>query len=126
MVDRRFKGFADLLFSESAHLALARAAEASGTDVEARHPTAFAVEDRGLRFSVDAPLPAAEVDSFRRLLEALVLEAADGEATLEVENGERWELRAGPHRSTRVAPQISGATELDDFDARPTLRTDVG
>jgi hypothetical protein len=131
---RRITGFADLLFPESAHLALARAAEVAQTDVEAEFPSAFAVEERRLQFSIDELASSIAIDGFRRLLEALVRDASAGEASLEVETGERWAGRArgepaGADQSSGargLAPQVSGASELDESETRPTQRTGLG
>jgi hypothetical protein len=131
MADRRITGYADLTFAESAHLALARAGEIAQTDVEVQHPAAFAIEDRRLQFSIDANASPIEIDGFRRLLEALVRDATTGEASLEVETGERWAQRApdgGRARSGAegLAAATSGTTELDESETRPTMRTGAG
>ncbi len=130
--ERRITGFADLVFNESAHLALAKAAEIAQTDVEAEHPSAFAIEDRRLQFSVDSLASTTAIDGFRRLLEALVRDASSGEASLEVETGERWAGRArgeavdASSGARGLAPQVSGSTELDESETRLTLRTGAG
>lgn len=128
MLVRRFTGFADLTFAQSAHLALARAGEIAQTDVEAQHPSAFAVDERHLQFSIDALASQVEIDGFRRLLEALVLDATTGEASIEVESGERWARRATEDGRARsgaegLAAATSGTTELDESETRPTMRT---
>lgn len=130
MPDRRITGFADLTFAQSAHLALARACEIAQTDVEVLHPSAFAVDDRQLQFSIDVRATQVEIDGFRRLLDALVRDATSGEASLEVETGERWALRApvdGVQRSGARAlaggprGQASGPVDLDESETRPTV-----
>lgn len=130
MPDRRITGFADLTFAQSAHLALARASEIAQTDVEVLHPEAFAVEDRQLQFSVDCLASQVAIDGFRRLLDALVRDATSGEASLEVETGERWALRAPvdgaqPSGARALADgprgQASGPVDLDESETRPTL-----
>jgi len=124
--DRRFSGFADLHFRESAHLALARAAESVQTDVEAQHPGAFIVDDHRLDVSVEARGSLLHIDALRRMLEALVNDAVSGEAALEIEGGERWARRvAEVSEARRLDPaQISGSVSSEDSD-RPTMRTEA-
>lgn len=130
MPDRRITGFADLTFAQSAHLALARAGEIAQTDVEVLHPSAFAIEDRRLQFSIDALASQIEIDGFRRLLDALARDATSGEASLEVETGERWAVRApieevkgSGARALADGPrdQASGPVDLDESETRLTL-----
>lgn len=131
MPDRRITGFADLTFAQSAHLALARAGEIAQTDVEVLHPSAFAIDDRRLHFSIDVLASQVEIDGFRRLLDALARDATSGEASLEVETGERWAVRApvdglvqrsGARALAEGAgDHASGPVDLDESETRPTL-----
>lgn len=125
--DRRFSGFAELHFGESAHLALARASEAVHTDVEAQHPGAFIVDDLRLDVSIEAHGTALHIDALRRMLEVLVDHAVSGEAAIEVDGGERWARRApASSQARKLDPaQGSGAAASEDSD-RPTIRTEAG
>lgn len=126
--DRRFSGFAELHFRESAHLALARAAEAVQTEVEAQHPGAFIVDDLRLDVSIDARGTPHHIDALRRMLEALVKDAVSGEVAIEVEGGERWARRVTENSEARKlepAAQVSGPVSSEDSD-RPTIRTEAG
>ncbi len=125
--DRRFSGFAELHFRESAHLALARAAEAIHTDVEAQHPGAFIVDDLRLDVSIDARGTPLHIDAVRRMLDVLVRDAISGEAAVEVDGGDRWARRVAENsEARRLEPaQASGLAGSEESE-RPTLRTEAG
>lgn len=125
--ERRFSGFAQLHFRESAHLALARASEAVQTDVEAQHPGAFIVDDLRLDVSIDAHGSALHIDALRRMLDLLARDAISGEVAVEVEGGERWARRVAETSDARTLDpvQASGPVSAEDSD-RPTIRTEAG
>lgn len=123
---RRFSAFAELHFHESAHLALARAAEAVQTDVESQHPGAFMVDDLRLDVSIEADGSAIHIDALRRMLEVLVRDAISGEASIQAEGSERWVRRAAGSEARKLEPaQVSGPVSSEDSD-RPTVRTEAG
>lgn len=120
------RGFADLVFGDSARLALARALEHTHSDVDQEHPSAWVVEDRRIVFSLEATVSRASFEAYRRLLDALVEAAESGEASLDVEGtgtgADRWARRAAGS-GTQLS---SGMTESDVAGAMPTIRTEAG
>jgi hypothetical protein len=98
----RWSGFADLAFAESAWLAFARAAELAETDVHELHRGAWVIDDQHISFSLEAEGTRSTVEAMQRFLGLLVLQAEDGEATIEVaEPRSCWARRAVP---ASVAP----------------------
>jgi hypothetical protein len=116
----RWSGFANLIFSDNARLALARAVELAETDLVEEHPGAWLVEDRRIGFSLALESLPSVVEAAKRLLSELADQACEGEAFVETANPlERWVRRAS-------APLASGTVEATgdnaDTDAAPTIR----
>jgi hypothetical protein len=107
------RGFAELLFADSAGLAFAQALERAQTDVDREIPGAWLVEDRRVRFALDADVSLSSLDAYRRLLEHLIEMAEAGEANLDLASGEKWSRHVGD----------SAAHALGTEDRLPTLRT---
>ncbi|MEJ7733300.1 MAG: hypothetical protein WKG00_29410 [Polyangiaceae bacterium] len=118
-------GFADLGFTGSARLAMARAHERAETEAQEALREAWEIDDRHVAFCFEGETSRAVLEGCRRLLEALVLLATSGEALLECKGsrdavGERWVLRAG-------APSVSKELVVGDEGEPPsTLRTRAG
>ena len=117
-------GYAEIRFCENAHLVLARAVEQSGSEAISLLPEAWLVDDRSISLQVETDTPRAGMIAAQRLLSALLLEAEDGEAVIEVPPFERWSRCAGPAPSVHL---LRGAPT--SFDARrpspDTAVTDV-
>ena len=112
-------GFADLSFTDSARLAFARALDRAETDVDQAHPDAWVIEDRHVAFAFDGDTSRQIVDATKRLLDALVVGAIAGEATLEIDQPrERWTRKAGPSISKEIA-----LVDEDYEGAGETIRT---
>lgn len=109
----KVRGFAELVFADSAGLAFAQALERAQTDIDQEVPGAWVVEDRRVRFALDADISVASLDAYRRLLEQLVEAADGGEATLDLESGEKWSRHVGDSEAHSLAAE----------DRMPTLRT---
>ena len=109
----RVRGFAELLFADSAGLALAQALERAQTDIDREVPEAWVVEDRRVRFALDAEVSVASLDAYRRVFEQLIEIAEAGEATLDLGSGEKWTRHVGD----------SATHALGAEDRLPTLRT---
>jgi hypothetical protein len=91
----RWSGYADLTFAESAWLAFARAAELGETDVHEQHREAWVIDDRRVVFALDTESSRVTVEAMKRFLGLLALQAAGGEATIEIaEPREVWVRRA--------------------------------
>jgi hypothetical protein len=121
----RLRGYAQLSFADSARLALVRAGERAHSDVDQVHPTAWAVEDRRVIFSLDADATRATFEAHRRLLDELVDEAASGEASLDYGAPE-------DPMSERWARHVNGGSgehpvshDSDSAAAMPTIRTEA-
>jgi hypothetical protein len=116
----RWTGFADFCFEESAHLALARAQEQEVTDAYTAAPEAWLVDDRRITFSLQTESALSLLEGTKRLLAALSLQAASGEAVIEIApSSERWVRHAGaPPTSATV-----GYPEEDYEGAGETIRT---
>jgi hypothetical protein len=128
-------GYAEIRFFENAHLVLARAVEQSGSEALSLHPDAWLVDDRSITLNVEADSPRAGMIAAKRLLSALLLEAEDGEAVIEVPPFERWSRSAGGAPSVHVvrgAPtsfdgrRPSPDTAVTDVLDRPTLPMRAG
>ena len=114
----RWSGFADLVFTESAWLAFARAAELAETDVHEQHPDAWVIDDKHLSFSLAAETSRTAVEAMKRFLGLLALQAQEGEATVEVaEPFERWLRRAASPDAI-----VDDLTEQDDPPESQTIR----
>ena len=87
--------YADLRFGESAHLALARAIEESGSDALAALPNAWIVEDRKITLQIEIDTPKSEMMAMKQLLVSLLRGAEKGEAVIEAPPFERWSRHAG-------------------------------
>jgi hypothetical protein len=109
----KVRGFAELVFADSAGLALAQALERAQTDIDKEAPDAWVVEDRRVRFAIEADLSVASLDAYRRLLEQLVESAEAGDATLDLASGEKWSRHVGDSETHSLASE----------DRMPTLRT---
>lgn len=118
----RWSGSAELVFSESARLAFAKALEEAQTDVDREHPEAWLVDDRRIAFSITTETTAAVLDAYKRLLKLLVDRASAGEAVIEMESP--------PQRWARKAHTVSSTVRVDDTedpdDALETIRTSAG
>lgn len=119
----RLRGLAEMVFEESARLCFARGLERAHAELDVRFPEAWVVDERRIELSIDAELGAADAQSFRRLLEALLDEASAGSAVLELE-GERWERRL--RQSASGIPSVEGSGAAPDFDDHPTIRSKAG
>lgn len=109
-------GYADMRFGENAHLVLARVVEHSGSEALSTLPDAWLVEERAISLQIDTDSARAEMMAVKRLLSALLLEAEQGEAVIEVPPFERWSRAAGGLPSlNQLAPGI---------DDEPTPLTD--
>src|SRR5947208_8838650 len=91
----KVRGYAELVFADSAGLAFAHALERAHTEVDQEVPGAWVVEERRLRFALDADISVASLDAYRRVLEHLIEGAEGGEATLDLETGEKWSRHVG-------------------------------
>jgi hypothetical protein len=109
----KVRGFAELVFADSAGLAFAQALERAQTDVDKEAPGAWVVEDRRVRFALDAEVSVASLDAYRRVLEQLVEVAEGGEATLDLASGEKWSRHVGDSETHSLVAE----------DRLPTLRT---
>lgn len=111
----RWSGFADFAFADSAWGAFARAAELAETDAHEQCPEAWVIHDRRITFSLATESGRALIEGMKRFLGLLALQAASGEAVIEVESPlERWVRRA-------ASPSISKELALES-DA-PESRT---
>lgn len=110
----RVRGFAELVFSDSARLAFLTALERAQTDVDQRAPDAWVIDDRRIRFAFEGEVVLATLDAYRRLLEHLIEQAAGGEASLALGSGETWSRHVGDSASHALG---------GDEDRFPTLRT---
>lgn len=119
----RLRGHAEMEFEESARLCFARGLERAHSELDVRFPEAWVIDERRIELSVDAELGPAEVQSFRRLLEALLDDASAGSAALEVD-GERWERRL--RDSASGMPIVEGSGAAPDIDDHPTIRSKAG
>ncbi len=117
-----WSGFADFLFPDSAHLAFARAAELAETDTHEEHPDAWVIEDRQVSFSLQTTSSRPVIDSIKRLLDLLAMQATSGEAVIEVTfPPERWLRRAS---SPSFSKELSlDADELENGPTSKTIRT---
>lgn len=111
-------GYAEIRFCENAHLVLARAVEESGSDALSALPDAWIVDDRSITLHVETDSPRTEMIAAKRLLSALLTEAEDGEAVIEVPPFERWSRTAGGAPSVHVvrasqAPDTSMFSSVD-------------
>lgn len=114
-------GYAEIRFCENAHLVLARAVEQSGSEALSLLPNAWLIDERTITLHVETDTPRAGMIAAQRLLSALLLEAEDGEAVIEVPPFERWSRSAGGAPSVNL---MRGP--LTSFDAlKPTLDTAV-
>ena len=119
----RFRGQAELQFDGSARLCFASGLERAHTDVDARHPEAWAIDDRSIHLSLDVEVSQADAQAYRRLLEALLDEAAAGFAVLEL-GEERWERKLGARVSG--TPGVEGSGAAPDLDDHPTMPAKAG
>jgi hypothetical protein len=103
-------GYAEMRFDENAHLVLARAVEQSGSEALASLPEAWLVEDRTITLNVEVDTARGEMIAVKRLLTALLLEAEQGEAVIEVPPFERWSRDAGPAPS--LNQMFAGDTDI--------------
>lgn len=110
----RVRGFAELVFSDSARLALVSALERAQTDVDQQAPDAWIIDDRRIRFAFEGEVTVAVLDAYRRLLNQLIELAEAGEASLALATGETWARHVGDSS----AHALGG-----DEDRFPTLRT---
>ena len=123
----KLRGFAELVFAESARLAMVRALERAHADCDQEHPEAWVFEDRRLVFSLDLEVDRASFEAHRRLLDALMDEASGGDASLEFGPlddavGERWARRA---TGSGTHPTGASAEDSDQAGALPTIRTEA-
>ncbi len=117
----RWNAFADLTFAGSAHLAFARAIEHAETDAHLEQQGAWVIEDRRISFSFEGESSLPVLDGTKRLLAALVLEAAAGDVLVETsEPRERWARKA-------ALPSISKEITIgEEYDAAgETIRTEA-
>jgi hypothetical protein len=113
----KVRGFADLIYEDSAGMSFARAVDRAATDPSLDRPAAWVIEERRISFSLEDELGAAELDSHRRVLEELAREAISGEVRLEPEGATRWELVVAPAKSTAPRGETSGvAAATSDLD----------
>ncbi|MFO0613887.1 MAG: hypothetical protein U0414_14950 [Polyangiaceae bacterium] len=109
----KVRGFAELVFSDSARLAFISALERAQTDIDQQAPDAWLIDERRIRFAFEGDIPLGSLDAYRRLLEQLIELAEGGEANLALESGETWARHVGD----------SASHALGDEDRFPTLRT---
>lgn len=117
----RVRGFAELMFRESARLGFARACERVSYDAAVDHPDEWVVDDRRISFALERELSMLELQLHQRLLEELLRDAASGEVMLAAEGQPRWGVTVGnPTSGVPGAPNshVSGARdpEVDDAD----------
>lgn len=110
----RVRGFAELVFADSARLAFVSALDRAQTDVDQQVPDAWIIEDRRVRFAFEGEVVLATLDAYRRLLDQLIELAEAGEANLALDTGETWSRHVGDS----AAHALGG-----DEDRFPTLRT---
>lgn len=118
----RWSGYADFSFPESAPLAFARAVELAETDTHEEHPDAWVIEERRVSFSLEAESSRQAIESIKRLLDLLALQAVQGEALIEIAfPAERWLRRTStPAMESGPAPSDG---ELTDGPTSKTIRT---
>lgn len=115
-------GYAEIRFCENAHLVLARAVEQSGSDAISVLPDAWFVDDRSITLHVEVDTPRGEMVAAKRLLSALLVEAEDGEAVIEVPPFERWSRSAGSTPSVHLGrPSDQVDTSIQDLPDRQTI-----
>src|SRR5262245_42328352 len=115
----RWSGFADLVFTESARSAFARAAELAETDAHEQCPAAWVIDDRRIAFSLTIESGRALIEGMKRFLGLLTLQAESGEAVIEVEAPlERWVRRAA---TPSISKELAFALE-DEVPASRTIR----
>jgi hypothetical protein len=130
-----WSGYAEIWFGESAHLALARAVEQSGSDALSLFADAWLIEDRSITLHVETHTPRAEMIAVQRLLSELLLEAERGEAVIDVPPFERWSRSAGgtpsfhqllePQPQSRSTPVVDGDHNRETIPmSRPRVRGD--
>jgi hypothetical protein len=106
----RARGYAELVFEQSARLLFARIAEKLDFDT-ANQGDAWVVDDRRISLTFEADLSAAEVALYHAMLEEFSREAARGEAHLDADGFPRWSAVVG--RDSGIPAPISDSTSLD-------------
>lgn len=126
------RGFAELMYRESARLGFARACERVEHDAAVDHPNEWVIDDRRISFALDRDLSPLELQLYQRLLEELLRDAASGEVMLTPEGRPRWAVSVG-HAASGVpgAPtshvEGSAGRDADDADTDITaVRFGVG
>ncbi|MEZ4302993.1 MAG: hypothetical protein R3B70_49170 [Polyangiaceae bacterium] len=126
----RWMAYAELHFLDSAHLALARAMEVSGSDAPTALPDAWLVEDRKITLHAEGDGARADLVALKQLLTSLLRDAVRGEAVIEMPPHERWSQRADhapPAPPDPASPAVLTADSVDpdpDPDAEPALDPD--
>ncbi|MEZ4310827.1 MAG: hypothetical protein R3F14_22515 [Polyangiaceae bacterium] len=114
----RWMAYAELHFLDSAHLALARAMEVSGSDAPTALPDAWLVEDRKITLHAEGDGPRADLVPLKQLLTSLLRDAVRGEAVIEMPPHERWSQRAD--HAPPAPPAVLTADSVDpDPDPDP-------
>jgi hypothetical protein len=116
----RVRGFAELVYRDSARLVFARACEACAVDVALDHPEAWVVDDRRISFALDLDLSEAELAAHEALLLDLAAEAASGEVELLPQGGKRFFALAG-QLSSGTPVRGSGPLEIVTEAGTPTI-----
>jgi hypothetical protein len=114
----RVRGYAELVFEESARLIVARVCERAPVDVTLQHPDAWIVDDRRVSFALDADLSDAELADYDAFLRDIAAEAQAGELELCVDGQRRLFERRGSLESGSPARASGPASDA----ARPTVR----
>jgi hypothetical protein len=114
----RTRGFAELVFDESARLIMARVCERAPVDVTLLHPEAWVIDDRRVSFALDADLSDVELAEYEAFLRDVASEAQVGELELSVDGQRRVFERLGSFDSGSPSRGSGPASD----GARPTLR----
>ncbi|NUP04433.1 MAG: hypothetical protein HOW73_00040 [Polyangiaceae bacterium] len=116
----RVRGFAELLYRDSARLSFARACERIDHDVSLDHPEAWVVDDRRISFSMDCDMSLLDLQRYQRLFEELARDAIGGELALEGEGQPRWVVPIGQASSGIPGARSSETTSIDTADTDVT------
>jgi hypothetical protein len=114
----RIRGFAELVFDDSARLIMARVCERAPVDVTLLHPEAWVVDERRISFAIDTDLSEHELAEYEAFLRDLASEARVGELELSVDGQRRVFERLGSFESGSPSRASGPASD----GARPTLR----